>query len=90
MWGFSYKMNVGRLTKLHRLVSYRNISPTMFTNNLNLKKVLSLYSEVVNINKISKPIPVKMYLPDICPNRRYDGNNVKKGILKDYSKSFFL
>lgn len=54
MYGFSYKMNVGRLTKLHRLVSYRNISPTMFTNNLNLKKVLSLYSEVVNINKITK------------------------------------
>lgn len=54
MWGFSYKMNVGTLTKIHRLISFRNISPTMFTNNLNLKKVLSLYSEVVNINKLVK------------------------------------
>lgn len=54
MWGFSYKMNVGKLTMLKRKFLCRNISPTMFTNNLNLKKVLSLYSEVVNINKIVK------------------------------------
>ena len=54
MYGFSYKMNIGKLTKLHRLVSFRNISPTMLTNNLNLKNVLSLYSEVVNINKLEK------------------------------------
>lgn len=54
MWGFSYKMNISKLTKLHRMVSYRNISPTMLTNDMNLKKVLSLYSEVININKISK------------------------------------
>ena len=54
LWGFSYKMNVGKLTMLKRKFCYRNISPTMFTNNLNLKKVLSLYSEVVNINKVLK------------------------------------
>lgn len=54
LWGFSYKMNIGKLTKIHRLISYRNISPTMLTNNLNLKKVLSLYSEVININKLKK------------------------------------
>lgn len=54
LWGFSYKMNISKLTKLHRLISFHNISPTMLTNNLNLKKVLSLYSEVVNINKLNK------------------------------------
>ncbi len=54
MYGFSYKMNISKLTKLHRMVSYRNISPTMLTNDLNLKKVLSLYSEVININKLNK------------------------------------
>ena len=54
MWGFSYNMHISKLTKLHRLISYRNISPTILTNNLKLKKVLSLYSEVININKIKK------------------------------------
>ncbi len=54
MYGFSYKMNISKLTKLKRKFCYRNISPTMLTNNLNLKKVLSLHSEVVNINKIEK------------------------------------
>ncbi len=54
MYGFSYKMSISKLTKLHRMISFRNISPTNLTNNLNLKKVLSLYSEVININKIDK------------------------------------
>jgi alanine racemase len=53
MYGFDFKMSVGKLTKLHRMISYRNISPTMFTNDLNLKKVLSLHSEVININKLA-------------------------------------
>lgn len=54
MYGFSYNMNISKLTKLHRLVSFRNISPTMLSNDLKLKKVLSLYSEVININKLKK------------------------------------
>lgn len=54
MYGFSYKMNISKLTKLKRKIFYKNISETMLTNNLNLKKVLSLHSEVVNINKLTK------------------------------------
>jgi len=54
MYGFSYKMNISKLTKLKRKFFYKNISSTMLTNNLNLKKVLSLHSEVININKIEK------------------------------------
>jgi len=54
MYGFTFKMNISKLTILKRKLLYKNISETMLTNNLNLKKVLSLYSEVVNINKISK------------------------------------
>ena len=54
MYGFSFNMNISKLTKLKRKFFYKNISETMLTNNLNLKKVLSLYSEVININKLNK------------------------------------
>ena len=54
MYGFSYKMNISKLTELKRKFFYKKLSPTILTNNLNLKKVLSLHSEVVNINKITK------------------------------------
>lgn len=54
MHGFSYNMNVGKLTKIKRMFCYRNISKTNFTNDLKLKKVLSLHSEVININKLKK------------------------------------
>ena len=54
MYGFTYKMNISKLTTLKRKLFYSNISPTILTNNLNLKKVLSLHSEVVNINKVTK------------------------------------
>lgn len=54
MYGFTFKMNIGKLTKLKRKLFYKNISETMLTNNLNLKKVLSLHSEVININKLTK------------------------------------
>ena len=54
MYGFSFKMNISKATELKRKVFYKNISPTMLTNNLNLKKVLSLHSEVININKLTK------------------------------------
>lgn len=54
MYGFSYNMNISKLTKLKRKFCYKNISPTMLTNELKLKKVLSLHSEVININKIEK------------------------------------
>lgn len=54
MYGFTFKMNISKLTELKRKVFYKNISETMLTNNLNLKKVLSLHSEVVNINKLTR------------------------------------
>lgn len=54
MHGFSYNMSVGKLTKIKRMFFYRNISKTKFTNDLKLKKVLSLHSEVININKLTK------------------------------------
>ena len=54
MYGFTFKMNISKLTELKRKVLYKNISKTMLTNNLNLKKVLSLHSEVININKLTK------------------------------------
>ena len=55
MYGFSY--NVGSLSTLgsiKRKIKFKNISDITLTNNLKLKKVLSLYSEVVDINKIKK------------------------------------
>ena len=54
MYGFSYNINIGKLGKIKRKILYRNISNTILTNNLKLKKVLSLHSEVVNINKLNK------------------------------------
>ena len=54
LYGFSYKMNVSKLTMLKRKFFYNNISDTMLTNDLNLKKVLSLHSEVININRVEK------------------------------------
>ena len=54
MYGFSYKMSISKFTKIKRKFLYRNISETMLNNNLNLKKVLSLHSEVININKVEK------------------------------------
>ena len=52
MYGFNYRLSISRLTELKRKIIKKNISPTLFDNNLNLKKVLSLHSEVVNINKV--------------------------------------
>lgn len=57
MYGFTY--NVGELNAIATLkrkikLKGKNISETTLTNKLKLKKVLSLYSEVVNINKIEK------------------------------------
>ena len=54
MYGFTFRMNINKITKLKRKLLYKNISPTMLTNNLDLKKVLSLHSEVININKLTK------------------------------------
>ena len=54
MYGFSYQTSISKLTELKRKIFARNISPTTLTNNLHLKKVLSLHSEVVNINKVQK------------------------------------
>ena len=54
MYGFSYKITISKFTELKRKYLYKNISETMLTNNLKLKKVLSLHSEVVNINKVEK------------------------------------
>lgn len=57
MYGFSY--SVGELKFLAKLkrkfkLKGKKISSTTLTNDLKLKKVLSLHSEVVNINKIEK------------------------------------
>ena len=56
MYGFTYNMNISKISKLKRNIKLcgKKISETTLTNNLKLKKVLSLYSEVVNINKINK------------------------------------
>ena len=54
MYGFTYKIGESKLTKIKRKILNRNISPTMLTNNLDLKKVLSLHSEVININKVKR------------------------------------
>ena len=57
MYGFTY--NVGNMNLINRIkrkikTHFIKVSPTTLTNNLKLKKVLSLHSEVVNINKITK------------------------------------
>ena len=55
MYGFTFRMgNISFITKLKRKLLYKNISPTMLHNNLDLKKVLSLHSEVININNLTK------------------------------------
>ena len=56
MYGFSYNINLNKINKLKRNIKLcgKKISPVTLTNNLKLKKVLSLYSEVININKIDK------------------------------------
>ncbi len=54
MYGFTYKTSESKITNLKRKIFNKNISTTILTNNLNLKKVLSLHSEVININKVSK------------------------------------
>ena len=54
MYGFSYKTTLSKIAEIKRKTIYKNISPTILTNNLNLRKVLSLHSEVVNINKVER------------------------------------
>lgn len=54
MYGFTYKTSESKITKFKKKILNKKISPTLLTNNLNLKKVLSLHSEVININKVSK------------------------------------
>ncbi len=54
MYGFTYNIpgsTIGNLKRKIKLIG-KNISATTLTNNLKLKKVLSLYSEVVNINEV--------------------------------------
>ena len=57
MYGFTY--NIGKtnfINKLKRRLKLRfiKISKITLTNNLNLKKVLSLHSEVININQVKE------------------------------------
>ena len=57
MYGFTYNVgNLSTINELKRKIKLKGkiISDTTLTNDLKLKKVLSLYSEVVNINKIKK------------------------------------
>ena len=54
MYGFTYNMPSSTISTIRRRIKLigKNISETTLTNNLRLKKVLSLYSEVVNINEV--------------------------------------
>ena len=54
IYGFTYKISLSKIAKLKKRIFNNSISPTYLTNNLNLKKVLSLHSEIVNINKVNK------------------------------------
>lgn len=57
MYGFTYnvgKMNLIQKFKRRLKLRFIRISKTTLTNNLKLKKVLSLHSEVVNINKVKE------------------------------------
>ena len=57
MYGFTYnvgKMNIINKIKRRLKLRFIKISKTTLTNNLKLRKVLSLHSEVVNINKVKE------------------------------------
>lgn len=54
MYGFTYRINESKFTKIKKKIFPKKISPTMLTNNLHLEKVLSLYSEVIQINHVKK------------------------------------
>ena len=54
MYGFTFNMTMSKKTELKRKLFCKNISKTILKNNLNLKKVLSLHSEIISINKLTK------------------------------------
>ena len=54
MYGFTYKISLSKISQIKKKILNSNISPTLLTNNLDLKKVLSLHSEVININKVQR------------------------------------
>lgn len=57
MYGFTYnigKMSIKNKLKRRLKLHFLKVSKTILTNNLKLKKVLSLHSEVININKIKE------------------------------------
>ena len=54
MYGFTFRTSLGKIQELKRKILYKGISETMLTNDLKLKKVMSLHSEVININKLTK------------------------------------
>ncbi len=57
MYGFTYNVGnlniIGKIKRLFKL-HFTKVSKTNLTNNLKLKKVLSLHSEVININKVKE------------------------------------
>ena len=52
MYGFTYNINLSKLSLLKKKLFHKHLSPTTLTNSLKLQKVLSLHSEVININQI--------------------------------------
>lgn len=52
MYGFTYNVNDSFINKIKRKLKNKN--DIMLNNDLKLKKVLSLHSEIVNINKVEK------------------------------------
>lgn len=60
MYGFSYNMNISdkklKLFNLKKMIKLKGkkISDTTLTNNLKLKKVMSIYSKVISINTLKK------------------------------------
>ena len=57
MYGFTYnlgKMSIKNRVKRRLKLHFLKVSKTILTNNLKLKKVLSLHSEVISINKVKE------------------------------------
>ena len=57
MYGFTYnisKMSIKNKIKRRLKLHFLKVSKTILTNNLKLKKVLSLHSEVITINHIKE------------------------------------
>ena len=54
MYGFTYNIKMSKIRMLKRKFLFKKISQVKLTNNLHLKKVMSLQSEVITINRVKK------------------------------------